>query len=349
MAATEGVNDITIVGGGIAGLSLGVALLNRGIPVRLQEASFFPRHRVCGEFISGVSGETLQALGVRDLLNDAELLRSTNWYDRSGPVLSATLPEPALGISRYRLDRRMAERLVDKGGELIEGERFRIRKEEEPTQGLVLATGRPVRTESDWIGLKAHFPGLPLEADLEMHLGEDGYLGLSRIEDGRVNACGLFRKRDDVSAKGEEALATYVEACGLDRLARRLRESGADSDSCTGVSAFVFGAQDRARESAFCIGDRGSIIPPFTGNGMSMAFQSAELAFPLLAAYSRGESEWLDALVQYQKRASSKFRRRLAISRWMHPILSRPIGQSMLSSLSRKHLLPFGMIYRATR
>lgn len=349
MAATEGVSDISIVGGGIAGLSLGVALLNRDISVRLQEASSFPRHRVCGEFISGVSGETLQALGVRDLLNDAERLHSTAWYDRSGLVLSAPLPEPALGISRYRLDQRMAERFAEKGGDLIEGERFRGRKEEEPSHGLVLATGRPVRTESHWIGLKAHFPGLPLEADLEMHLGEDGYLGLSRIENGRVNACGLFRKRGDVSAKGEEALATYVEACGLDRLAGRLRKSGADSESCTGVSAFVFGAQDRAKESAFCIGDRGSIIPPFTGNGMSMAFQSAELAVPLLAAYSKGELAWPDALSQYRKRATSKFRRRLAISRWMHPILSTPIGQAMLSNLSRKHLLPFGMIYRATR
>ena len=58
---------ITIVGGGLAGLSLGIALRRRGVPVNLHEAGVYPRHRVCGEFISGVSQCTFDSLGIEDL------------------------------------------------------------------------------------------------------------------------------------------------------------------------------------------------------------------------------------------------------------------------------------------
>jgi len=44
---------ITIVGGGLAGLTLGIGLRQRGVPVTIWEAGKYPRHRVCGEFISG--------------------------------------------------------------------------------------------------------------------------------------------------------------------------------------------------------------------------------------------------------------------------------------------------------
>ena len=44
---------IQIVGGGLAGLTLGIALRKKEIPVAIFEAGNYPRHRVCGEFISG--------------------------------------------------------------------------------------------------------------------------------------------------------------------------------------------------------------------------------------------------------------------------------------------------------
>ena len=50
--------SIEIVGGGLAGLSLGVALRREGVPVTLFEAGDYPRHRVCGEFIAGLAETT---------------------------------------------------------------------------------------------------------------------------------------------------------------------------------------------------------------------------------------------------------------------------------------------------
>ena len=43
---------VTIIGGGLAGLTLGIGLRQRGVPVTISEAGDYPRHRVCGEFIS---------------------------------------------------------------------------------------------------------------------------------------------------------------------------------------------------------------------------------------------------------------------------------------------------------
>ena len=49
---------LTIVGGGLAGLTLGIGLRQRGVPVTVYEAGRYPRHRVCGEFISGRGQKT---------------------------------------------------------------------------------------------------------------------------------------------------------------------------------------------------------------------------------------------------------------------------------------------------
>ena len=62
---------LTIAGGGIAGLALGIALRRRSIPVQVLEAAADPRHRVCGEFISGIKSDELVALSIDELFKPA--------------------------------------------------------------------------------------------------------------------------------------------------------------------------------------------------------------------------------------------------------------------------------------
>ena len=57
---------ISIIGGGLAGLTLGIGLRRRGIPVTVREASHYPRHRVCGEFISGRGQDVLVRLSLHE-------------------------------------------------------------------------------------------------------------------------------------------------------------------------------------------------------------------------------------------------------------------------------------------
>src|SRR5689334_24684769 len=63
---------ITIVGGGLAGLTLGIGLRQRDVPVTVVEAGTYPRHRVCGEFISGRGQDSLQRLGLLAKLQSAK-------------------------------------------------------------------------------------------------------------------------------------------------------------------------------------------------------------------------------------------------------------------------------------
>ena len=91
-----------------------------------------------------------------------------------------------------------------------------------------------------------------------------------------------------------------------------------------------------AREEC-CIGDTLTMTPPVTGNGMSMAFESAELAVEPLAAYSHGRLEWLAARRQVAQHCDAAFRRRLAWARalqWMmlSPLLPGHFGPALLRS-----------------
>ena len=63
-------------------LSLAAGLRSRGVAVEVHEAGSYPRHRVCGEFISGVETSTLEALGIRADFDDA--LRHRSVTDRPG-------------------------------------------------------------------------------------------------------------------------------------------------------------------------------------------------------------------------------------------------------------------------
>ncbi|HVJ57557.1 MAG TPA: hypothetical protein VM574_06960 [Terrimicrobiaceae bacterium] len=137
---------VTIAGGGLAGLSLGIALRQTRAPVILHEAGVYPRHRVCGEFISGVSPAVLETLGIADLVEDARRHFSSAWYFRERQVYRSELPT-ALGISRFTLDERLAVRFRELGGILKEGSRIKGRA----GAGIVWCGGRKP-TKGRWIG-----------------------------------------------------------------------------------------------------------------------------------------------------------------------------------------------------
>ncbi len=309
----------------------------------VREAGRYPRHRVCGEFISGVSGETLEELGIADCLADAERLVATRWMLRDRPVMEADLPSPARGISRRRLDQRLAERLRDAGGRLDEGARERPVARE----GLVWAAGRRPERDRTWIGLKMHLEDFPREVDLEMHVGEDGYLGLARVEDGRVNACGLFR-RQAVGGRGPDLLPAYLRANGMLELAGTVEQASCDPGSFLGVSAFRLGRQAHPPELC-AVGDAESMIPPFTGNGMSMAFEAAATAIEPLRSWAASECDWGTACAAIRGGLSERFRRRLFTARVLHPFLLSALGRQVLTLSARSGLLPFRPLLRLLR
>jgi len=336
-------NTVEIIGGGLAGLSLGLALHRAGVPVRIIEAGSYPRHRVCGEFITGLSSSTIQRLGLAPFLSDALQHREVAWFRNDEPLRRQALPHPALAISRHVLDQRLASAFISAGGHLRTQTRIDIAA---APAGRVFATGRrPDRP--DWIGLKCHALKLPLTAELELHLGDNAYVGLCAVENGRVNVSGLFRQREGLNVSRETALTVYLRAVGLSALAGRLASVEIDPESFSAVAGLGF-SKPSAQTDRLVVGDTYAMTPPFTGNGMAMAFQSAEAALDPLLSWSHGDASWDETIHRVQHRLRSLFRVRLTSASVLHPFLTRPAGQRWLSTASRLRLLPLRPLYHAT-
>ncbi len=316
---------ITIIGGGLTGLSLAIALRKHRIHVQLHEAGSYPRHRVCGEFISGVSRETLENLGISAALSDVLTHQSVCWFSGDQKLRQTKLQTPALAISRFLLDQRLYDIAIANGAVI----RTQFRHATEVgAPGTVRASGR-IPSPGSWIGLKAHIKGLMPSANLEMHSGPIGYLGITQVEEGWYNACGLFRIDRSIKSKQEELLPAYLRKNGNHLLADQLQFAKWRDDSFSAVAGFTLGNQP-STQGMMCLGDSHAIIPPFTGNGMTMAFESAEIALPHLIDYAADQISWEQACSLTDKHLHKHFRKRLTASRFIHPLLFQSASRHLL-------------------
>ena len=83
------------------------------------------------------------------------------------------------------------------------------------------------------------------------------------------------------------------------------------------------------------------MIPPFTGNGMSMAFQAAEFSLDPLERWSGGGLSWVACVAEIREGLRRRFRRRLAAAQALHPLLLRRGGRDVIESIAVAGLLPF--------
>lgn len=112
-------NSILIIGGGLAGLTAAIHLSKIGLKVILIEKNEFPKHKVCGEYISN---EVLSYLKWLEL--DYEILKPTylNQFQFSfinGKILESKLPLGGFGVSRFLFDNFLHEKALENGCEII--------------------------------------------------------------------------------------------------------------------------------------------------------------------------------------------------------------------------------------
>ena len=325
---------ITIVGGGLAGLTLGIGLRQCGVPVSLWEAGHYPRHRACGEFISGGGQHSLVRLGLSDGLQRAGVGSTVSAAFFAGPVLVAArrLPKPAWCISRFVLDEWLAREFQRLGGELRSG----VRWTGEFGAGVVRASGRRVEPAAGgWrlFGLKVHASGVALDADLEMHFVPAGYVGLCRLPGGTVNICGLFRSPAAVPDLAQ-SWRSWLGGSAGSVLRARLAHAQFDDASFCSVAGLGLRPRRANQRSECCVGDALTMIPPVTGNGMSMAFESAELAINPLAQFSHGALNWLEAQQEIARSCDSRFAPRLRWAAWLQRALFLPHARPALLFLA---------------
>jgi len=323
---------ITIIGGGLAGITLGIGLRRCDVPVTVVEAGHYPRHRVCGEFVSGSGRFVLAKLGLEERLFSVGASEASDaaFFSRQRRGTAMPLPQPALCLSRYVMDATLAEEFKSLRGQLRDNERWQGGYGE----GVVRATGR--RTQSvvngwRWFGLKVHARKVDLAADLEMHVFRDGYVGLCRLR-GEVNVCGLFRSRTAVPDLAKR-WPDWLRNSGAPELQRRLANAVFDPQSFCSVGGLLLEPQTATMHPECCVGDAITMIAPATGNGMSMAFESADLAIEPLVNYSRDETEWPQACAEVARRCDRTFRRRLKWSRWLQRALLWPATSGVMVCL----------------
>lgn len=332
---------VEIIGGGLAGLGLGIGLRRAGVPVRILEAGDYPRHRVCGEFITGLPAATAERLGITQALAGSLRHTGVHWYSGDRPLGRMRLPAPAIGVSRFKLDAQLAALFVEQGGELVTRHRVGT---DLSGEGRVQTIGRRRSAESTWVGLKAHVRGAALTDDLEMHLGDGAYVGLAQVEDGWTNVCGLFRRDGILRGDSPEALAATLRGRGLTALADRVAKAELRAGSNTAIAGFVFNPAVVA-PAGVGVGDCCGAIPPFTGHGMAMAFIGADCALGPLVDWSEGRASWEATAQRVHVALQREFRTRLRVASWLHPLLLGKGGRAVLGVLARSQLLPLRTLY----
>lgn len=331
---------IEIHGAGLAGMGLGMLLSKRGIPVKIIDRSTGPQHRVCGEFMRGLNAQMIDRYELEPILLGAPRHRRVEWFFHNQSVIDFELPEPVYSVGRPSLERYLQKRCQEQGVEFIFKERGKAKSE-----GTVIATGRRKSLESPWFGFKIHLRPISLKSDLEMHLSPHGYVGLSEIENGWVNVSGLFKAGAIASEefkKGDRPLhrmQALLSRMGFSGLSKRFDAAEEEPESLRSTSGIVFGIQDD-KSNEFSIGDAFAFIPPFSGSGMSMALQGAQMASHVLEKYFKNEESWERACRHIRRELKNKFSKKLFFAQRFHHLMSAAWFQPTLIQVARSGFFP---------
>src|SRR5437870_11364227 len=116
----DSASAVEIIGGGPAGCAAALSAIHQGAAVRMFETSAFPRHKVCGEFLSPEVAEILGELGVLREFEAQKPARLSRVALHFGPRTKTwTLREPAWGLSRYAVDVLLLRRALAEGTALV--------------------------------------------------------------------------------------------------------------------------------------------------------------------------------------------------------------------------------------
>ncbi len=329
-------STVQIVGAGPAGSMAALSALREGARVRIFEKSAFPRHKVCGEFLSPAIVPLLRRVGCEtDFLKlGPAILREMRLHFGAGTVRHR-LPEPAFGSSRYELDRLLLNRAVASGAELIREQRSTALPAN-TTDPTIVTCGRKSiapRSNDRLFGFKAHFTG-PVNDAVELFFFENCYVGVSAIENGITNVCGLAPER-------------MLRSCGFEpgkllhrcqSLAERLRPLTRTMDwLVTGPLVFSTGPEiaEPHAPALYRAGDALAFIDPFTGSGILNAMLTGERAGRAAAHGSPVE--------EYLRHCRRLLRRPFLVSRAVRTVLASGHAHTLAP------LVPGRLLFYATR
>ena len=107
--------DVIIIGGGLAGLTNAIHLSKFKQQVLLIEKKSYPRHRVCGEYISNEVLPYLNSLGIDPIKEGAKQISKVEVSTSKGNLIKGELPLGGFGMSRYFLDNLLLKKAQSNG------------------------------------------------------------------------------------------------------------------------------------------------------------------------------------------------------------------------------------------
>jgi flavin-dependent dehydrogenase len=344
--------EALVIGGGPAGAALATRLAATGREVVLLERSAGPVDKVCGEFLSGEAVASLASLGL-DLPALGAVAIDAVRLCVGDRVASVPLPFRAVSLSRRVLDEALLDRAAAAGATIVRGTKVNALSRvgavwkartasglEIAGRNVFLATGkhdlrshrRPSGLQHDLVAFKLHWQlaadqMAALDGHVELLLFQGGYAGLQLIESGRANL-GLVIRRRRLLALGqrwERVLEAMRTECA--QLDTRLFDAVPCSSRPLALSAIPYGYVLAHTDGLWRLGDQAAVIPSFTGDGMSIALHSADLA---ASTYLRGGTAQ-----EYQQRLAHDVRHQVSVAMFLSRRLVRRPGQLAIVTAAR--------------
>ncbi len=181
------------------------------------------------------------------------------------------------------------------------------------------------------VGFKTHLKNVNLEKGVcEIYFFRGGYGGLSFVENNLANHCFLI-EAEIVKQFGGDADKIVENVVLANRRAFQTLKDAEPVDDWLAISVDNFGAKNLSlAKNLFAVGDAGAFIDPFTGSGMLMAFESAEILAETIA-----ESSSDKIAENYKVFHKRKFQKRLLICSIMRRAAFSPkFAKSLIFLLS---------------
>ncbi len=341
-------DEVIVIGGGVAGCAASIALARKGRRVTLIERETTPRHKVCGEFLSGEALEDLQALGV-DVASLGAIPIDYVRLAAARRAAEAPLPFPAASLTRKALDTALIAEAIANGVRVERGRSVQLLDRtaastwkatlnngdtfEAPT--AFLATGkqdlrgyqRPEDPER-WVAFKMYFRLAPGQAAELAHASElmlypGGYGGIQPVEDGIANLCCVVQQRylATTGNRWEKFLDKIQKHCP--HLAMRLAGAEPLLAKPIAITHIPYGfIRSTTENGLYCIGDQAAVIPSFTGDGISIALHTARCA---VTAYLAAEPAQL-----FQAKLRSGLRNQMRLAEFAADGLNNSFARAIL-------------------
>lgn len=348
--------SVCIIGGGLAGLTSAIHLVQNNIKVILFEKNEYPRHKVCGEYVSNEVLPHLKSLGVDVFQHGAKRISTLRLSHQNGKTLEQQLPLGGFGISRFAFDQLLAEKAIVLKVEMIFDEvlninfkenAFTISAKDHQVQSdfVICAHGKRsgldksldrqfIEQKTPWIGIKAHYKIADFDENLvELHNFQGGYCGLSMLENGQINLCYLVHQKEFKKFKSIENF-NQQGLTANPYLKTFLKQAELAFEKHLSISQISFQNKPTVKDHVLFAGDAAGLIHPLCGNGMAMAIHSAKLVSEeIIKYYNKVHKTRNSVEMAYQKTWHKHFKTRLFYGKMIQQILLRPKLSSTLINL----------------